>query len=53
MNDTLLSAAKCALAALSQNATFPADVELAKRVLRDAIRDVEIGAWMLIETDHD
>jgi len=34
---TLLEALECADAALNQNATFPADVALARRVIRDAI----------------
>lgn len=36
----LLEAAKCALAALSQNATFPADIALAKKALSAAIAKV-------------
>jgi hypothetical protein len=34
---TVAAAAKAALAALSQPATFPADIELARTVLRDAL----------------
>jgi hypothetical protein len=34
---TLLEALNCANAALNQNATFPADIALARRVIRDAI----------------
>lgn len=37
----LLAACKCAVAALSQNATYPGDCEMAKRVLRDAIAKAE------------
>lgn len=39
----LLAAARGALAALSQRATCPADVEAAKTFLRDAIARVEGG----------
>jgi hypothetical protein len=38
----LLIAAKGAIAALSQNKTFPADVEVAKSILRDAIKKAHI-----------
>lgn len=40
-NQVLLIAAKGALAVLSQNATFPADIEAAKKWLADAIAEVE------------
>ena len=36
--DRLDQAARCAIAALTQNATFPADIALAVRALRDAIQ---------------
>lgn len=39
-NQVLLIAAKGALAVLSQNATFPADIEAAKKWLADAIAEV-------------
>jgi hypothetical protein len=39
--DKLLVAAKAALAALSQNATFPADIAAARKWLSDAIREID------------
>ena len=41
----LLIAAKGALAALSQNATFPADIEAARIFLMRAIAEAETGNW--------
>ena len=38
---TLEDAVRCALAALNQRKTYPADVALARRVLSEAIRDSE------------
>jgi len=42
--ERLRAACRCALAALTQPATYPADIALAARVLREAIgEDVEMG----------
>lgn len=38
---SLLAAAKCALASLTQNATFPADIRSAVNTLRDAIAEAD------------
>ena len=38
LRDNLLEACLCAVAALSQNKTYPADIALAKQALSDAIQ---------------
>lgn len=44
MSDSVVDLLKSALAALSQNATFPADIELAKSRISDALSQLTPSA---------